>query len=120
MFVWVIPDNFSHLYALPAVALNRLRTVLSRKMDVQIEGDSQISLFAYDNDTFVVHSFHNAPTQVNLVVKTEKGVTEILTGEKMAGTVRNSDKVNDRPIEKVSTVTVTLPPHSFRAFKINR
>lgn len=69
MFVWVIPDNFSHLYALPAVALNRLRTVLSRKMNVQIEGDSQISLFTYDN---------------------------------------------------VSTVTVTLPPHSFRAFKINR
>lgn len=82
--------------------------------------DSQISLFAYDNDTFVVHSFHNAPTQVNLVVKSEKGVTEILTGEKMAGSVRNSDKVNDRPIEKISTVAVTLPPHSFRAFNINR
>ena len=120
MFVWIIPDNFSHLYALPAVALNRLRTVLSRKMNVQIEGDSQISLFTYDNDTFVVHSFHNAPTQVNLVVKTEKGVTDIQSGEKLAGSVRNSDKVNDRPIEKVSTVTVTLPPHSFRAFRINR
>lgn len=81
MFVWVIPDNFSHLYALPSVALNRLRTVLSRQMDVQIEGDSQISLFVYVNDTFVVHSFHNAPTQVNLVVKSENGVSDILSGE---------------------------------------
>lgn len=119
MFVWVMPDNFSHLYALPSNALNRMRTVLSRSMDVQIEGPSQVSLFTYDNKTFVVHSFHNEPIEINLVVKGTKGVKDLLSGENLPGTVRKSERVNDRPETEVSSVTITLPPHSYRGFSIN-
>lgn len=37
----------------------------------------------------------------------------------MSMRIRKSEKVLDRPITDVEVVTVTLAPHSFRAFKIN-
>lgn len=120
IYVWIIPENFSHLYALPAPALNRLRAVVSRDMDVYMEGPSQVALFTYDNDTFVVHSFHDVPVEINLVTKESKGLTDILTGENMPGTARRSERINGRPQYEANTVTVTIPPHSFRSFKINR
>lgn len=120
IFVWIIPDNFSHLYALPASALNRLRAVVSWDMDIYIEGPSQVALFTYDNDTFVVHSFHDAPVEINLVTKESKGVTDILSGENMPGTERRSERINGRKSYDANTVTVTIPPHSFRSFRINK
>lgn len=62
IFVWVIPDNFSHLYALPENALNRYRAVASADTEVFIQGPSQVALFTYDNDTFVIHSFRDDST----------------------------------------------------------
>ena len=120
IFVWVIPENFSHLYALPDNALNRLRAVVSADMDVQIEGPSQVSLFTYDNDTFVVHSFHDTPVEINLVVRSSKGVTDIESKEVISGTQAQSQKIYGRQRYEASTCKVTIPPHSFRAFKINK
>lgn len=119
IFLWVIPDNFSHLYALPAVALNRIRAIASRDMDVQLEGPSQVALLTYDNHTFAVHNFHDEPLEVKCVVKGNKqGLADLMTGETLKGEIRKSEKVLDRPIVDVEVVSVKLAPHSFRAFKI--
>lgn len=120
IFVWVIPDNFNHLYALPAVALNRIRAVVSRDMDVQLEAPSQVALLTYDNHTFAVHNFHNETLEVKCVVRHSKGITDLMTGEKLKGEYRKSEKVVDRPIEDIEVITVRLAPHSFRAFRINQ
>ena len=118
IFVWVIPDNFSHLYALPAVALNRIRAVISRDMDVQLEGPSQVSLLTYDNQTFAVHNFHNETIEVKCIIRKTNGIQDLMSGETLKGEIRKSEKVVDRPIVDVEVVTVKLAPHSFRAFKI--
>ena len=120
IFVWVIPDNFSHLYALPAAALNRYRAVASADTKVFIQGPSQVALFTYDNDTFVVHSFHDTPVDINVVVHGTKGVTDLSTNEVIAGTQGQSEKIYGRERFDASTCPVTIPPHSFRAFKINK
>jgi len=120
IFVWVIPDNFSHLYALPANALNRYRAVASRDTKVFIQGPSQVALFTYDNDTFVVHSFHHTPVEVNLVVNGTEGVTDLVTGEVVSGIQGQSEKIYGRQRFDASTCTVTISPHSFKAFKINK
>lgn len=120
IFVWVIPDNFSHLYALPANALNRYRAVASRNTKVFIQGPSQVALFTYDNDTFVVHSFHHTPVEVNLVVNGTEGVTDLVTGEVVSGIQEQSEKIYGRQRFDASTCTVTIPPHSFKAYKINK
>lgn len=120
IFVWVLPDNFSHLYALPENALNRYRAVASADTQVFIQGPSQVALFTYDNDTFVVHSFRDVPTDINLVVHGTKGVTDLSTGEVISGKQGTSEKIYGRERFEASTCPATIPPHSFRAFKINR
>ena len=120
IFVWVIPDNFSHLYALPSNALNRYRAVASVDTQVFIQGPSQVALFTYDNDTFVVHSFHDTPVDINAVVHGTKGITDLTTGEVISGTQEMSEKIYGRERFDASTCPVSIPPHSFRAFRINR
>lgn len=120
IYVWVIPDNYSHLYALPESALNAIRNTVSLDMPVQIEGPSQVALFTYDNDTFVVHSFHDTPVSINLVTKGAKGVTALPEGKVLNGIDKKGLAVNGHGSSWVNSVSVVLPPHSFKAFKINR
>lgn len=120
MFVWVIPENFSHLYALPDLALNRIRNIVSKDVDVRIEGPAQVALFTYDNGTFAVESFWNEPVTINLVTKGSKGVTDLLSNEKLEGKNAPNGRMYGRETEQVNTVSVTIPPHSFRGFKINK
>jgi len=117
IFVWVIPDNFSHLYALPAVALNRIRNVISRDMDVTFEGPSRVALLTYDNKSFVVHNFHDEPVEITLVAKHTAALTDVLTGETLTGDKVRGERVLDRPTLEVVKVKVKLAPHSFRAFR---
>ena len=119
IFVWVIPDNFSHLYALPENALNRYRAVASADTKVFIQGPAQVSLFTYDNDTFVIHSFNDEPVEINAVVHGTKGITDLGISAIIKGVQGTSEKIYGRERFEASTCTVTIPPHSFRAFKIN-
>jgi hypothetical protein len=78
-----------------------------------------VSLFAYDNDTLVVHSFRDEASKVEVLFG---GVTtglrdlesgEILTGRRIPdgrGWFRSPDAGRTR-------IEVPLKPHSYRAFK---
>ncbi len=57
LYVLTIPDNTADLYNLPAEALNPIREVLSRELPVRLEGPAQVSIYVYDNNTFIVQSF---------------------------------------------------------------
>ena len=89
-------------------------------MDVYLEGPSQVSLFTYDNGTFVAHSFQDKPVEVAFVFQ-GKRLTDIGSGEKLAGASRPEMPVNGHPRtgRQETVVKVTLPPHSFRAFRID-
>ena len=120
IYVWTIPDNFSHIYALPAAALNLIRKTASPGMDVYMEGPSQVALFTYDNGTFVAHSFQDKPVEVSFVFKGDK-LTDIESGKALDATKRPVSPVNGHPRtgEQETVVKATIPPHSFRAFKID-
>ena len=121
VYVLTIPDNYSHLYAYPAPALNLIRKTASPGMDVYLEGPSQVALFTYDNGTFVAHSFQDRPVEVSFVFQ-GKRLTDIGSGMKIDGTARPVFPVNGHPRTgaQETVVKVTLPPHSFRAFKIDK
>ncbi|MBQ9499736.1 MAG: hypothetical protein IJR56_06510 [Bacteroidaceae bacterium] len=120
VYVWVIPDNHSHLYALPAPALNLIRKTASQGMDVYMEGPSQVAMFHYDNGTFAVHSFHNEPVEVSFVLSRGNALSDIASGQRISGEKRAFTPVNGHPREdrQETVVKVTIPPHSFRAFSI--
>ncbi len=120
LYVLTIPDNFSDLYNLPAEVLNKIRQVMGAQMNVQIEGPSKISLYMYDNNTFIVESFLDTETVVKAVTSESfNSVTDIISNEVLSGELRRPgfSFIEKSPGMK-KIYTFTLKPHSFRVFKI--
>jgi hypothetical protein len=118
-FVWTIPDNFIDLYQLPAPVLNRLRQTVAGHINVKLEGPGEVSLFVYDNNSFVVHSFLDEEVTVNVLLdKSAAEITDIASEEKIAGALRQAPVFRNRKLgEDAMVFKVKIKPHSFRAFK---
>lgn len=118
--VLTIPENFADFAAIAPEALNVIRATLTRHLPVQLEGPGNVSLFLYDNDTFVVQSFRDDPTEVTVVIGVDHpAIEDLVSGETLAGEQRQSFTRWDRPPQPgPHAVTLTLPPHSYRAFRL--
>jgi hypothetical protein len=120
LFVLVVPENFSDLYQFPAPVLNRIRRFVSQEMPLYIEGPSQVSVFIYSNGTFIVESFLPEEVKINVVVKkAAKSIVDLSTDEKISGTTVKEQKLWRMPSGYLTTFEVTIPPHSYKGFKIN-
>jgi len=118
--VLTIPENFSDLSDYPEPVLNAIRRAISASLPVQLEAPGKVSLFAYDNGTFIVHNFRDEP--VNAAAALRAGVTaisDITSGEKLATTERKEPARLGAPPVSTSIATFTIGPHSFRAFRID-
>lgn len=118
-YVLTIPDNFIDLYALPENALNKIRQVTAGGMKVLLEGPAEVSLFEYDNNSFVAESFldHEVTVRFVMDIKT-KQITEVLSGRVIKGTDRLAPAFMNRKFgSDASVFEITLNPHSFKAFK---
>ena len=124
LYVMTIPDNFNDLYALPAGVLTAIRDYLGDGLPVRIGGPSQVSLFPYDNRTFVVESFRDEPAPVTLTVAgTKKRLRNLATGEVLAALppLPATPGLRQRmPAGLTSTTafSLVLPPHSYAGFSI--
>ncbi|HEX5025757.1 MAG TPA: hypothetical protein VFV68_10815 [Agriterribacter sp.] len=120
LYVLTIPDNFADLYDLPAEVLNKIRSVLGRKLNVQVEGESQVSLFAYDNNTFIVESFLDKETEVNILTPGQLNkIRDLNTNETYTGNLRKpSRSYTEKNMLEKNVYPIAIKPHSFRVFKI--
>lgn len=118
-FIWTIPDNFIDLYILPENVLNRLRQTVGGYLPVAIEGPGEVSLFVYDNHSFVVESFLDQEVSIRILLdKNSTEITNVATGEKTAGTLREAFTFRNRKLGKdLMVFDVTLKPHSFKVFR---
>ncbi len=94
LYVLAIPQAQGDLYALPPDVLTAIRNVVCRDLYVRLEAPSQVSLFVYDNDTFIVESFRESGGMVRLV--TEKRIArlrDLLTGRELVGQPRGDRMV---------------------------
>ena len=66
LYVWTLPENLNDLYRLPASVLEALRRYLAAGLPLRLEAPARVSLFAYDNDTFVIESFLDQPVAVRV------------------------------------------------------
>ena len=115
LYMLTIPDNFDDLYALPREVLNRIREVITRGLFVRLEAPSQVALFLYYNDIFIVESFLDHSADICLVVdEFHSSVQDVLSGEMLAG-----EDLRDGYDQKTAKrgYAMTLRPHSFRVFK---
>ena len=56
LWTLAVPDAYPDLYAIPCEALSRIRQAVPVE-GVWLEGPSRISLFVYDNDSFVLYPY---------------------------------------------------------------
>jgi hypothetical protein len=120
LYVLVIPENFSDLYSFPTSVLNQIRNTLLGEMPVRVEAPGDVSIFMYDNDTFIVESFLPEAVDVNVSLDPRfTRIQELTTGETI-----------DAPAPKAAggffgfygaggnrhVAPVKLKPHSYRVF----
>ncbi|MGE5810240.1 MAG: hypothetical protein ACM339_01970 [Ignavibacteria bacterium] len=118
-YVLTVPDNFADLYNMPPEVLNRIRQIISEDFKVRIEGASQVSLFVYDNNTFIVESFLSESTTIKIITnsKTQR-IYDLLTDDEISGIQKETPAVWGREKEEASSFEITIKPHSFRVFQM--
>ncbi len=118
LYVLTIPDNFSDLYQYPADVLNRIRAVASVDFNIKLECPSQVSLFCYDNGTFIVESFLPEPVTVKIIAnQSVTSIDDLLSGESFQGTVVPVPPFMSRRIDPTRSFEITIKPHSYRVFR---
>jgi hypothetical protein len=119
LYVLVIPDNFGDLYKYPAEVLGQIREVLTPDFYVRLDGPSQVALFVYDNDTFIVESFLPKPVDVKLVVdKRFSKLRDMVSGEELPGeAIASQPRWGAAATPEKMGFNVKLQPHSYRVFK---
>jgi hypothetical protein len=116
LYVLTIPDNFTDLYLLPDATLNAIRSYVLGNFPVRIEAPSKVSLFAYDNGTFIVESFRDEVTPVTVLASNAASLSDLVRDQKLTG----SPHKPRHPGEPATTAfTMTVAPHSYRVFQIN-
>jgi hypothetical protein len=108
IYVLTIPDNFSDLYQLPVETLAQIRQAFMQDFPVYLEAPSKVSLFTYDNQTVIVHSFRDHRTLCKLVVKQSGAqLRDLVSGEEISGNPRNKERV----------FNLSLQPHTYRVLR---
>jgi hypothetical protein len=119
LYVLTVPENFADFYHYPQPALDAIRRLLTPHLPVQLEAPAKVSLFVYDNGTFVVQSFRDEPVEVTVTLElAREAVVDVSSGETLATSERRqSPGFGKPPVPVKRTATFRLPPHSFRAFR---
>jgi hypothetical protein len=117
LHVLVVPENATDLYALPQPVLAQLRQYLMAGFPAVLDAPAKVSLFAYDNSSFVVESFLDAPQTVSVSTAGRAArLKNISTGAVIDGKPVASPR-NRRAPERTQ-FTFTVQPHTFVAFSL--
>ena len=125
LYVLTIPDNFTDLYELPEATLNAVRSYVLGNFPVRIEAPARVSLFAYDNQTLIVESFRDEPSEITVLTAAEYShLKNLQTGETLNGTMQPPHQGRSSALAPTSreqtSFKMILPPHSYVAFQETR
>lgn len=120
LYVLTIPENFADLYMIPDPVLSRIRSVICRSMNVQLEGPGNISLFLYDNHTAILESFLDDEVRISLTAMPEiKEIVDLGTGETITSITRPIPAGWGRSGQQDKKIfELALKPHSFRFLRL--
>jgi hypothetical protein len=118
IFVLTIPENFANLYQLPPQVLSAIKDSILGDLPMRVDGASKVSLFVYDNNTFIVESFLDQET--NITVSNTANLTKLknlVTGEELNGVAAPIPRwAREGNAVKRINFPLTLEPHSYLVF----
>lgn len=117
LYVLTIPENANDLYALPQPALTTIKRYLMGDFPVEMDAPAKVSLFVYDNRTFVVESYLDKPTNVRVSVLGSALHLKNLATQQTIATSADAKATDRNPRHsRRAEFEFTVPPHSFVAF----
>ena len=119
LYVLTIPENPNDFYSLPQGVLTQIKHYLLDGFPMQVDAPSKVSLFAYDNHTFVVESYLDTPAQMTVSIPGVSGrLRNLATGELVEGKtpVIPPNPFRRTPPRPRTEFHIELQPHSFAAF----
>ena len=115
LYVLTIPENVVDLYNLPTEILTRVKAILCRDQPVYLDGPGQMSLFLYDNGTFIVESFRDESIAIRLRLnRPTDRLVDLMSGETLVPDNGSRVGQSRRPVTIFET---DLAPHSYRVFQ---
>jgi hypothetical protein len=126
LYVLNVPDNPGDLYQLPQPVMTAIRSYLQADFPVRLDAPARVSLFAYDNGTFIVQSFRSDLTTVVLsIAGGHAEIHEVLSGESTRAEPEGSGAASRGAVQGGApadstrrTFRIQVPPHSYRVFSI--
>jgi hypothetical protein len=123
LYVLTIPESFTDLYNLPPTILSRIKDTVTRELPVRVDGPSMVSLFLYDNGTFVIESFLDEPVDVTVNVAGQiAALHDLLSGESLSPATNQGPRMpmfgrRGPGVSPRTTFGMLLKPHSYRVFQ---
>lgn len=71
LYVLTIPDDYGDIYHYPRMIINAIREIFTDNPIVELNADSKVTLFTYDNDTFILRSFNPYIDRIKLTINKE-------------------------------------------------
>ena len=120
-YALALPDDFAELYRLPRSFLNQLRNLLGGNLFVTLDAPDHVSLFPYDNRTFIVQNFQSQPVTTRVSVARAAALRDLLGDKTLAPTpgdrfVRGGGRAGIAG-NGGSIFEVPISAHSFRVFE---
>ena len=113
MYTLVVPEAFSDIKYYPEAVLSRMRKEFAVN-GIRYSGKSTISIFLYDNDTFIIYPYVDNNTydsDVTIHIKDAKSITEIGTDKEILPLYEENDE---------SAFRLWTTVGRWKAYKINR
>lgn len=121
LFILTIPDNFADLYSYPAAVVSRIKSSILGDFPVRLDGPNKVSLFVYDNHTFVVESYLNHAAAVTVSITDGiSRITDMETGDSITGRASTPQRGFGGRLIRIGVnrmnFHMTIQPHSYAAF----
>lgn len=119
LYVLNVPDNPGDLYNLPQPVTSVIKSYLQESFPVRIDAASQVSLFAYDNRTFIVQSFRPEETTVNIsVAGANMKLRNLTSGQTVSSAAQPSSNTGGQSGAQRADFAVQVQPHSYLVFAV--
>jgi hypothetical protein len=124
IYVWTIPENFNDLYRLPPSVTTTIKNYVMAGFPIRLDGPSNVALFAYDNNTFIVQNYQHVETDVRVGLLggftklRNLGTDEVLDRQaaQNPGMGRRGGRFGRVSGEQRASFNIHLWPHSYAVF----